>query len=188
MNKITLAIALAGALVLPATAAAKPPAEQEQQQAAHAQCKADRGKSNATREAFEAKYHSMSRCVRKRTAEEAAEDAAAQKNASKECKAEASDPNFEATHRGKSFAEHYGANGNGKNAHGKCVSAKAKELKADMDEADAEEAEDFKNAAKACAAERRSLGTEKFADKYGTNPNNRNAFGKCVSKRTSSDA
>ena len=99
MNKITLAIALAGALVLPATAAAKPPAEQEQQQAAHAQCKAERGKSNATREAFKAKYHIMSRCVRKHAAEEAAEDAAARKNASKECKAEASDPNFEATNR-----------------------------------------------------------------------------------------
>ena len=113
--------------------------------------------------------------------------AAARKNASKECKAEASDPNFEATHQGKSFAEYYGANGNGKNAHGKCVSAKAKELKADMDKADAEEAEAFKNAAKACAAERRSLGTDEFADKYGTNPNKRNAFGKCVSKRTSSD-
>jgi len=188
MNKITVAITLATVLVLPAGAAGKPPAEQEQQHAAHAQCKAERGKSDATREAFKAKYHSMSRCVRKHTAEEAAEEAAARKNASKECKAEASDPNFQATHEGKSFAEYYGANGNGKNAHGKCVSAKAKELKADMDEADAEEAEDFKNAAKACAAERRSLGTDKFADKYGTNPNKRNAFGKCVSKRTSSDA
>ena len=185
MNKITLAIALGAVLVLPAGAAGKPPAEQEH--AAHAQCKAERGKSDATREAFEAKYHGMSRCVRKHTAEEAAEEAAARKNASKECKAEASDPNFQATHKGKSFAEYYAANGNGKNAHGKCVSAKAKELKADMDEADAEDAED-KNAAKACAAERRSLGTDKFADTYGTNPNKRNAFGKCVSKRTSSDA
>ena len=39
-----------------------------------------------------------------------------------------------------------------------------------------------KNAAKACKAERASLGADAFAAKYGTNPNKKNAFGKCVSK------
>jgi hypothetical protein len=188
MNKITLAIGLVAALALPAVAAAKPPVTQEQNQAAHAQCKLERGKTKATHEAFKAKYHSMSRCVRQNAAEEAAEEQAARTNASKECKAEAADPAFPTTHQGKSFAEFYGANANDKNAHGKCVSAKAKAKKAEMDAADAQEAEDFKNAAKACAGERRSLGTDDFADKYGTNPNKRNAFGKCVSKRTASDA
>jgi hypothetical protein len=188
MKRITLAIGLVAALALPALATAKPPVDQANMQAAHAQCKTERGATKATREAFKADYHSMSRCVRENAAEEAAEEAVAHKNAAKECKAEAADPNFAATHEKKSFAEFYGTNRNGKNAYGKCVSAKAKDKKAEMDAEDAEQAEDFKNAAKACAAERRSLGTSEFADKYGTNRNKRNAFGKCVSKHTADDS
>jgi hypothetical protein len=126
----------------------------------------------------------MSRCVRQNAAEEAAEEAAAHKNAAKECKAEAADPGFATAHGGKTFAEFYGAKGNGKNAHGKCVSTKAKAKKDEMDAEDADEAADFKNAAKRCANERRSMGRAAFADTYGTNRNDRNAFGKCVSKRT----
>jgi hypothetical protein len=190
MKRITLAIGLVAVLALPALATAKPPVDQENIQAAHAQCKTERGKTKATREAFEAKYHSnsMSRCVRENAAEEAAEEAAALKNASKECKAEAADPNFAATHAGKTFAEVYGANGNDKNAHGKCVSTKAKAKKAEEDAEDAEEVEEFKAAAKACAGERRSMGAEAFANKYGTNPNKSNAFGKCVSKTVTSES
>ena len=188
MKRITLAIGLVAALALPALATAKPPADQANMQAAHVQCKTERGATKATREAFKAKYHSMSRCVRENAAEEAAEEAAAHKNAAKECKAEAADPGFAAAHGGKTFAEFYGTGRKGRNAHGKCVSAKAKEKKAEMDAQDAEEAEDFKNAAKECAAERRSLGTSEFADKYGTNRNKRNAFGKCVSKHTADDS
>jgi hypothetical protein len=37
------------------------------------------------------------------------------------------------------------------------------------------------NAAKACKAER-ALGLQAFKEKYGTNANKANAFGKCVSK------
>jgi hypothetical protein len=44
----------------------------------------------------------------------------------------------------------------------------------------------YKNAAKACAAELKSLGVTAFEHKYGTNTNLRNAFGKCVSKQVSS--
>jgi superfamily II DNA helicase RecQ len=188
MKTITLAIGLVAALALPALATAKPPVDQANMQAAHAQCKTLRGATKATREAFKAEHHSMSRCVREKAAEEAAEEAAAHKNAAKECKAEAADPKFADTHDNKSFAEFYGANGNGKNAHGKCVSAKAKEKKAEMDAEDAEAAVEFKNAAKTCAEERRSLGTTEFAKKYGTNRNKRNAFGKCVSKHVADDS
>ena len=39
-----------------------------------------------------------------------------------------------------------------------------------------------KNAAKKCKAERETLGVQAFKDKYGTNANKANAFGKCVSK------
>jgi hypothetical protein len=187
MKRITLAV-LVAALAVPVGAAAKPPVTQENLQAAHAECKDERGKTRATREAFRAKYQSMRRCMRENAAEEAAEKETAQKNASKECKAEAADPDFPVAHGGKTFAEFYGANGEGKNAHGKCVSTKARAKKAEMDADDAEEAKDTKNAAKACAEERRSLGTSKFADKYGTNPNKRNAFGKCVSQHVADDA
>jgi hypothetical protein len=186
MKQITVAVGLVAALALPAIAAAKPPVEQEHRKAAHAQCKTERGATKATREAFKAKYRSMRRCVRLNTAEEAREDAAALRNASKECKAEAADPNFPASHGGQTFAEFYGAKGKGKgkNAHGKCVSTKTKAKKDEMDAEDADEAADFKNAAKRCADERRSMGRAAFAGKYGTNRNDRNAFGKCVSKRT----
>ncbi|MGH3109376.1 MAG: hypothetical protein ACRDQT_00480 [Gaiellaceae bacterium] len=42
---------------------------------------------------------------------------------------------------------------------------------------------EYKNAAKACKAERGTTQESKtaFAEKYGTNPNKKNAFGKCVS-------
>jgi hypothetical protein len=38
-----------------------------------------------------------------------------------------------------------------------------------------------KNAAKACKAERATMGVQAFKDRYGTNANKANAFGKCVS-------
>jgi len=39
------------------------------------------------------------------------------------------------------------------------------------------------NPAKKCKAERASMGEKAFAERYGTNPNKRNAFGKCVSAK-----
>ena len=42
-----------------------------------------------------------------------------------------------------------------------------------------------RNAAQECKAERESLGTAAFNQKYGTNTNDRNAFGKCVSGKAS---
>jgi hypothetical protein len=39
-------------------------------------------------------------------------------------------------------------------------------------------------AEKACKTERTSLGAEAFSEKYGTNHNKRNAFGKCVSGKS----
>jgi hypothetical protein len=100
---------------------------------------------------------------------------ASRDNAAKKCKAE----------RGslgeKVFADKYGTNANKRNAFGKCVSKYAKDKpKPTKPEDDEDEAQD--NAAKKCKAERSSLGEKAFADKYGTNANKRNAFGKCVSK------
>jgi hypothetical protein len=176
MKRITLAALLVAALGLPAGALAEP--SDNDTRAAQKQCKSDRGETKATREAFKAKYRSMSRCVRQKAAEEEAERAAAQKNAAKECKSERKEIGAQA------FADKYGTNKNRRNAHGKCVSAKAKAKKAEMDAADGRAAAGFKNAAKACDAERREMGEEAFAEKYGTNENAGNAFGRCVSART----
>jgi hypothetical protein len=41
-----------------------------------------------------------------------------------------------------------------------------------------------KNAAKACKAERATMGVPAFKEKYGTNGNKANAFGKCVSGKS----
>ena len=159
-------------LALPAAATAKP--TDNDKRAAKQQCKAERGKSSATREAFKSKYGNFGRCVRRQAADEESETEAAHKNAAKECKAEkTADP--------AAFAQTYGTNANKTNAYGKCVSSKAKAEKREMDAEDEADAEDFKNAAHTCAAERGQMGRLAFAGKYGTNADESNAFGKCVS-------
>ena len=119
MTRITVVIGIAAALALPAAVAAKPPVDKENRQAALAQCKTERGSTKTMHRAFKARYHSMSRCVRENAAEEAAQQAAALKNAAKECKAERSMDS-------DAFAEKYGTNDNNRNAFGKCVSKHAK--------------------------------------------------------------
>jgi hypothetical protein len=121
MRKMTAAIGLAALLALPAGAEAQQKPGKGDMRAAVAQCKSERGKTKATREAFKAKYRSMSRCVRQKSAEEAGEREAAQKNAAKECKAE------RAATGAQAFAEKYGSNPNRRNAFGKCVSRKTRE-------------------------------------------------------------
>ncbi len=164
MKKITVASFLVLALVLPAGAIAKTTPDKADKRAAKAECKTLRGNNDATREAFRTQFRSFAACVRKTAVEEAQEEQSAHKNAAKECKAE-------------------GLHGR---AFGKCVSTKAKAKEHAADEEDAEEAAEFKNAAKECDAERTADATA-FADKYGTNDNDRNAFGKCVSSKTSED-
>lgn len=175
MKRITVAIGLIAALALPAGAQAKP--NNDDEQAAQKQCKVERGKTKATREGFKARYGSMSRCVKQKAAEEEAERDEAKSNAAKACKAERETLGTQA------FADKYGENKNKKNAFGKCVSTKAREHKAEMDAKDEKQAEELRNAAKKCAAERRTMGEEAFAEKYGTNRNKRNAFGKCASEK-----
>jgi ABC-type microcin C transport system permease subunit YejB len=107
------------------------------------------------------------------------------------------------------FNQKYGTNKNKKNAFGKCVSAKSKlkvkadapkaeddEIEADDEKAEeTEAAEDEKAddadhekaeaaAVEKCKAERGTTAPSiaAFNEKYGTNKNKKNAFGKCVSK------
>jgi hypothetical protein len=108
------------------------------------------------------KSNAFGKCVSK-TAKTQGQNAG---SASSSCKAEqAADP--------AAFKTKYGTNKNGSNAFGKCVSAQAKA-------ADAQDQSDTINAARQCKAERK-LDPAAFKDKYGTNKNKRNAFGKCVS-------
>jgi hypothetical protein len=176
MNKITVTIGLVVALAVPAGALAKPQPDQADKRAAKAECKTLRGHSDATREAFRTKFRSFAACVRSTAVEEAQQGQTAHTDAAKECKAERqADP--------QAFADKYGTNANKRNAFGKCVSGKAKENEAAADEQDQQEATAFKNAAKECDAERTADATA-FANKYGTNANKRNAFGKCVSQKS----
>jgi ABC-type microcin C transport system permease subunit YejB len=101
----------------------------------------------------------------------------AEKNAAKACKAERGTTAQSVA----AFKAKYGTNANKANAFGKCVSGKAKKA----EEQEAEEQEEAReNAAKKCKAERGTTAQtiEAFKQKYGTNKNKANAFGKCVSK------
>ncbi len=65
-------------------------------------------------------------CVSTKASAATAAQQSAVQNAAKKCKAERADPNFAASHGGKTFAQFYGKNANLRNAFGKCVSAYAK--------------------------------------------------------------
>ena len=95
----------------------------------------------------------------------------ATKNAAKKCK-------DMRKNQASGFASLYGTK---PNAFGKCVSAQAKLQSGTESEAN-ENAED--NAAKACKKERGTTAESMtaFKNRYGTNANKANAFGKCVSK------
>jgi hypothetical protein len=172
MNRLLVALGLIAAVAVPVTAAAKP-TKTDRKDAAR-ECKAERGDSAAAREAFKARYRTFGKCVSRRARDEAAERKVAHTNAAKECKAErAEDP--------EAFEDKYGTNHNKKNAFGKCVSGKAKAKEAAMDARDRKTIRARKHAAKGCAEEREEIGREAFAANYGTNHNQKNAFGKCVS-------
>jgi hypothetical protein len=122
----------------------------------------------------------LGHCIKQETKENATEqqqgEETAQKNASKDCKAERqADP--------AAFAEQYGTGKNGKNAFGKCVSQHAKANEQEEQQQAAQKDDDQVNAARQCKTERKA-DPDAFAAQYGTNGNKRNAFGKCVSKKT----
>jgi len=179
MKKITVSIGLALALVLPTGAIAKPNPDNADRRAAKSECKTLRGSTDVTREAFRTQFRSFAACVRTTAVEEAQEEQTAHTNAAKECKAER-------TANAAQFATDYGTGPKGRNAFGKCVSKKAKAKEHAADEQDAEDAAEFKNAAKECDSER-TANAATFAEQYGTNENNSNAFGKCVSSKASDD-
>ena len=176
-----VALAAAALLAVPSGAIAKP--NHGDRVNAAQECRAERGGTDATREAFRVKYgtnankrNAFGKCVSTRARDEEQEGEVARTNASKECKAEAEELGAEA------FAAKYGTGKKGANAHGKCVSGKAKQHEAEADAQDRQLIAERKSAAKTCAAERDDIGDTAFADRYGTNKNKSNAFGKCVSQ------
>ena len=161
MKRLLVVLALA-AFAAPALATDTPGTPSAQQQ-----CRDQRTQIGA--QAFKDLYgtnhnksNAFGKCVSK-TAKTLDQNA---NEANSSCKTEqAADP--------EAFKNKYGTNKNKSNAFGKCVSAQAKD--ADQDDQD-----NTINAAKQCKAERK-LDPDAFKNKYGTNKNKRNAFGKCVS-------
>lgn len=141
--------------------------------AAEKQCRAEQQAGPST---FRATYgtnanrsNAFGKCVSHRTAQNTADQNAAQTSAESKCRTQRStDPN--------GFAGQWGTK---PNAFGECVSTTAKAT-ADKDEATQVSDED--NAAKQCRAEQ-SQGATAFKTKYGTNAGKSNAFGKCVSQK-----
>jgi ribosomal protein L18 len=144
---------------------------------AQQQCRTER--SGMGRDAFALLYgtnknrsNAFGKCVSKRAKKTDQAATEAKTNASKECTAEeAADP--------AAFAAKYGTGKKGANAHGKCVSQLAKSKTADTVSS---QVKADVTAAKACKAERKA-DPKAFAEKYGTNKNKANAFGKCVAKQ-----
>jgi hypothetical protein len=175
---VVVALAVLAAPV--GTAAAK--TSKADKREAWQECRAERGTTKATREAFKAKWGGFGHCVHQAAREAKAERKAARRNAAKDCREERGDTDATIA----AFREKYGTNANKKNAFGKCVSEKAKANRQEQDEQDADEAEDVKNAAQECDAER-SADRKAFEEQYGTNHNKKNAFGKCVSQKSHED-
>jgi hypothetical protein len=168
MRKLITLAALA-LVALPAAAAAQtsPPPTQNAAQL----CRAERQAMGE--QVFKMTYgtnanrsNAFGRCVSKKNREANA----ARTNASERCRAEREQLGEAA------FNAKYGRNRNDRNAFGKCVSQHAQAEQQANQQATL-------RAARACRAERQSMGAAAFNAKYGTNRNDRNAFGKCVSQR-----
>jgi hypothetical protein len=90
------------------------------------------------------------------------------------CTAQQADPNFAATHDGKTFDQFYGVGKKDRNAFANCVSIVAKANRK-------AEQQGRMNPARTCRGLRTTLGAALFNMSYGKNKNDHNAFGKCVS-------
>ncbi|HWH05506.1 MAG TPA: hypothetical protein VNT23_03590, partial [Gaiellaceae bacterium] len=171
MKLKTIAATALAAAVVPVAALAQAPAPTGADKANGARaCKALKASMGDT---FAATYgtnadksNAMGKCV----SAWAKQSAAARKAAHTACKAEQRDPNFAASHDGKTFAQVYG-NRKGSAAFARCVSAKQQATTASARKATV-------NAASLCKAERKADAAA-FTAKYGTKAN---AFGKCVSQ------
>jgi hypothetical protein len=167
MKRIVIATMFVVAVAAVAVASASP--ETDATKNASASCNALKGKMGAT--AFTQAYPTFGQCVSSLAPVEQQNINSSQTA----CTAEANDANFAATHGGKTFDQFYATGKSGKNAFGNCVSAKAQA---------SSKAEGLArpNAARTCRSQRSLMTAAVFVLAYGKNANDRNAFGKCVSK------
>jgi hypothetical protein len=170
MRKALISLGILGALALPAGAWGTPNGTDKTNAAK--ECRMERGTTDATKLAFAQKYgtngndaNAFGKCVSTRARAEESQRKAARKAARRACAAR--------------------KHGKG-HAYGRCVKHEQKALKRKADREDKKEIQSEQNAARTCAQEREQVGDDAFANKYGTNRNKRNAFGKCVSKQARS--
>lgn len=97
------------------------------------------------------------------------------------CTAQQADPGFAAAHGGKTFAQYYGSGKLDRNAFARCVALVAKANRR-------AEQQGRMNPAWTCRALRAQMTAPLFAQAYGRNANDRNAFGKCVSTTAKAQA
>jgi hypothetical protein len=166
MYRVLVAVGACGALMLSGTALAKPNGTDFKNAAS--ECRMEQGTTDAERQAFSAKYgandndrNAFGKCVSTRARDEEAERHAAKRAARHAC------------------AKRKHGKGH---AYGRCVKSKTKAFEKKADREDRREIKSEHSAARACEQEKSQLGSNAFADKYGKNRSQRNAFGKCVSK------
>jgi hypothetical protein len=90
------------------------------------------------------------------------------------CTAQQADPNFAATHDGKTFDQYYGTGKKARNPFANCAKIVTRAIRKT-------EQQERMNPARTCRELRAQLGVSLFRMSYGKNKNDRNAFGKCVS-------
>jgi FtsZ-interacting cell division protein ZipA len=137
VKRLLIIVGALALLALPAASASAAKPTKADKREAQKECRAERGTTDATREAFRAKYgtnengkNAFGKCVSQRAHEAKAERKQAKRHAQRECRAERETTGREA------FRLKYGTNENGKNAFGKCVSQKAKAKRAEQDAKD----------------------------------------------------
>ena len=117
MQRLIIILSALAVLAAPAAAVAKPSKADKRE--AQKECRAERGTTDATREAFEAKYRNFGACVSGNAREAKAERQEARSNAARECREE------RAADR-EAFQDKYGTNANKRNAFGRCISLKVR--------------------------------------------------------------
>lgn len=159
-------------IILAAAAALAPVAASAGTSASATSARSDCARLQATMgtKAFSQAYATFGACVSRYAPIE--QQVSASANAT--CTAQQADPNFAATHGGKTFAQYYGAGKKGNNAFARCVSTVAKANRQ-------AEQQGRMNPARTCRALRTQLTSSVFDQTYGKNAHDRNAFGKCVS-------
>ena len=169
MKRFMFALVVAAALAPVAAIAGTSPSTTR----AHQDCTKLRATMGLS--AFSQAYPTFGACV---SAYAPVEDQV-QASAQDTCTAQQADPTFPATHDGKTFVQYYGTGPNGQDAFGKCVSIVA------STNSKVEQGGRI-NPARTCASIRSQLGTALFAQTYGKNANDHNAFGNCVSQTAAS--